>query len=78
MLELIQVQKTYGARRILDIPDFRLENGLYWLQGLNGVGKTTLLRIIAGILRFSDRLGIGAWLGTRAATWSSGMTKAPT
>ena len=133
MLEFIQVQKHYGAQRVLDIAHFRLENGLYWLQGPNGAGKTTLLRIIAGIERFSgdirfqghslrkepvnyrrlvnwadaeplypgflsgadllsfyrqllrpendqierlcDRLGIGSWLGARAAVWSSGMTK---
>ena len=133
MLEFVQVQKDYGARRVLDIPHFRLENGLYWLQGPNGAGKTTLLRIIAGIVRFKgdirfqghslqkepvsyrrlvswadaeplypgflsgadlltfyrhlvkpdpgqierlcDLLGIGSWLGTRAAAWSSGMTK---
>jgi len=133
MLEFIQVQKNYGAQRVLDIPHFRLPNGLYWLQGPNGAGKTTLLRIIAGIERFKgdirlqghslqkepvnyrrlvnwadaeplypgflsgadllsfyrqllkpetgqierlcDRLGIGSWLNTRAATWSSGMTK---
>lgn len=52
MLEFIDVQKKYGARRILDIPHFRLEHGLYWLQGPNGAGKTTLLRIVAGILGF--------------------------
>ena len=133
MLEFIQVQKNYGAQRVLDIPHFRLPNGLNWLQGPNGAGKTTLLRIIAGIERFKgdirlqghslqkepvnyrqlvnwadaeplypgflsgadllsfyrqllkpetgqierlcDRLGIGSWLSTRSATWSSGMTK---
>jgi ABC-2 type transport system ATP-binding protein len=133
MLEFTQVQKNYGALRVLDIPHFQLEAGLYWLQGPNGAGKTTLLRIIAGILRFKgdlclsghslrkdpvgyrqlvswgdaeplypgflsgvdllsfyrqllrpepdqvenlcDQLGIGSWLGARAAVWSSGMTK---
>lgn len=53
MLEFIQVQRNYGGQCVLDIPHFRLENGLYWLQGPNGAGKTTLLRIIAGIERFS-------------------------
>src|SRR6201992_3474490 len=52
MLELIEIQKSYGATLVLDISYFQLENGLYWLQGPNGAGKTTLLRIIAGILRF--------------------------
>jgi ABC-2 type transport system ATP-binding protein len=133
MLELIQVKKDYGANRVLDIPYFHLESGIYWLQGPNGAGKTTLLRVIAGILtckgdirvqgrslrkdpvdyrrlvnwgdaeplypgflngielvsfysrilgadksqmeKLCDLLGIGSWLGARAAVWSSGMTK---
>jgi ABC-2 type transport system ATP-binding protein len=52
MLELIQVQKSYGGRPILTIPSLRLEKGIYWLQGANGSGKTTLLRMIAGLLPF--------------------------
>ena len=58
MLEFTDVQKNYGALRVLDIPYFKLETGLYWLQGPNGAGKTTLLRIIAGILRFKGEISL--------------------
>lgn len=66
MLEFVKVQKSYGAQRVLDIPHFRLENGLYWLQGPNGAGKTTLLRIIAGIERFIGCCMLYAMLRTQA------------
>ena len=52
MLQFNQLKKQYGDHLVLDIPEFRLEPGLFWLQGPNGAGKTTLLRIVAGILRF--------------------------
>jgi ABC-2 type transport system ATP-binding protein len=52
MLELCQVQKSYGGEKILDIPDLQLSAGIYWLQGANGSGKTTLLRLLAGLLPF--------------------------
>jgi ABC-2 type transport system ATP-binding protein len=52
MLKFIQVQKSYGARPVLSIPDGRLSPGTWWLQGPNGSGKTTLLRMIAGLLPF--------------------------
>ncbi len=52
MLELCQVQKSYGGEKILDIPDLQLSEGVYWLRGVNGSGKTTLLRLLAGLLPF--------------------------
>jgi ABC-2 type transport system ATP-binding protein len=52
MLQLRPLYKRYGSRPILDIADLNLETGLYWLQGANGSGKTSLLRILAGILPF--------------------------
>ena len=52
MLELYQVQKSYGGEKILDIADLQLPAGIYWLQGANGSGKTTLLRLLAGLLPF--------------------------
>jgi ABC-2 type transport system ATP-binding protein len=52
MLQFLQVQKSYGDRPILSIPDLQLGKGIYWLQGSNGVGKTTFLRMIAGLLPF--------------------------
>jgi ABC-2 type transport system ATP-binding protein len=133
MLQFQNVQKTYGSNMILDIPSLDLAPGIYWLQGPNGSGKTSLLRMLAGILPFegrillqglslqkdpvayrrsvgwadadplypgflngadllafyrgiqrprpgqidelTDQFAVRPWLTSRAATWSSGMTK---
>lgn len=46
------VRKAYGERLLLDIGSLTLARGAsYLLMGDNGVGKTTLLRILAGLER---------------------------
>ncbi len=50
LLQIEGLHKSYGARRILDIDRLTLHAGeSYVVTGDNGVGKTTLLRIIAGL-----------------------------
>lgn len=50
MLKVRNLSKSYGAREILSGVSFSLERGQKAaLVGPNGVGKTTLLKIIAGI-----------------------------
>lgn len=52
LLQIEGLRKNYGARRILNIDRFALHAGeSYVVTGDNGVGKTTLLRIIAGLER---------------------------
>lgn len=51
MIELVGVTKQYGPRIILDIPRLSFEEGQrYALIGVNGSGKTSLLRLLAGTL----------------------------
>lgn len=52
MLKFQRVRKSFGADPILIIDNQILDSGIYWLQGANGTGKTTLLRMIAGIVPF--------------------------
>ncbi len=52
MIHLQQVQKKYSQRLILNIPEFKLDKGIYWIYGVNGSGKTTFLKIIAGMIPF--------------------------
>ncbi len=55
MLTLKNIRKTYGIRRVLERVSFSLGEGQKAaLVGQNGVGKSTLLRIIAG-LETADR-----------------------
>ena len=50
-MQAIQISKAFGARDVLDGVSFRLDPGeRLAVVGRNGEGKTTLLRILAGLL----------------------------
>lgn len=52
MIELTGIQKAYGDRIVLDVPQFTFADGArYAFIGPNGSGKSTLLRILAGVLK---------------------------
>jgi len=52
LLEIRNLVKEYGEISILDIPSFSIAKGFYLIQGENGAGKTTFLKILAGILPY--------------------------
>lgn len=52
MLQFANVNKTYDEQPVLEISSLRLERNVYWLQGINGSGKTTFLSILAGLIPF--------------------------
>lgn len=43
---------------VLNIPDLLLDNKVYWLKGKNGVGKTSLIKSIAGIIPFEGQVSV--------------------
>ena len=52
ILESIGIVKNFGGIRALDKLDFEVERGaIFGLIGPNGSGKTTMLNIIAGLLK---------------------------
>lgn len=66
MLECRQLQISYGGQKVLDMPSLQLNNGIYWLQGPNGSGKTSFLRAVAGLLPFKGEILIGGISQTRS------------
>lgn len=50
-LELDGLTKQYGPKIAVDRVSARLGAGVYGLLGANGAGKTTIMRMICGILR---------------------------
>lgn len=64
LLSLEGLRKSYGDRTLLDIERMELLRGTsHLLMGDNGVGKTTLLRILAGLER--AQAGIFSFDGIR-------------
>lgn len=51
LLELEDVEKAYGGRRVLGPLTLRLERGCVGLLGPNGAGKSTFIRLMLGLLR---------------------------
>ena len=50
MIELVDIQKSFDAYQVLKGISFALKRGeVVGLLGKNGVGKTTLLKIICGV-----------------------------
>jgi len=63
-LEAQHLAAVRGARQLFNGVDFRLDAGqLLLVRGPNGVGKTTLLRILAGLTAAVD--GAVSWCGAR-------------
>lgn len=47
-LKLEEIRKSYGRKKVLRGISMELSNGIYGFLGANGVGKTTLFKIISG------------------------------
>ena len=51
MIKLTNVQKKYGGNYILDNVTITISKpGIYILHGINGSGKSTIIKLISGII----------------------------
>jgi ABC-2 type transport system ATP-binding protein len=62
MLRFERICKSYGAKPVLQSLSGRFERGAFALRGPNGIGKSTLLRALAGIVELDAG---AAWIDGR-------------
>lgn len=55
MIAFEKFEKSYGSKLIVKA-DVQLDENFYWLKGGNGVGKSTLLKSVAGLIPYSGHI----------------------
>lgn len=56
VISLHAIRKSYQDVPVLDIPALALPHGIYWLQGENGAGKTTCMKVMSGLIPFKGEI----------------------
>ncbi|MDZ7607248.1 MAG: ATP-binding cassette domain-containing protein [Cyclobacteriaceae bacterium] len=56
MLRVENLVKRYGDKTILDVPALEMNLGIVHLKGINGSGKTTFSKIVAGLIPFQGEV----------------------
>lgn len=66
MLLVKNLLKKYGEKIILDISELSIPGGITHLKGINGSGKTTFSKIVAGLIPFRGEIWLNKTLNPRA------------
>ena len=56
MLQIRKFKKSYHSHHVLSIESLDIPPGISWLKGINGAGKTSLFKSLAGILPFEGEV----------------------
>ncbi len=66
MLHVKNYRKAYHGRTVLEVPELQLHPGIHWIRGVNGSGKSTFFRSVAGMLPFEGEIWLErTWEVTR-------------
>lgn len=66
VIALQGVKKSYQDTPVLDIASLQLVPGIYWLQGENGAGKTTCMKVMAGLIPFKGEIVLNGNVSSKA------------
>ncbi|MNK03395.1 putrescine/spermidine ABC transporter ATPase protein [compost metagenome] len=55
-LELHHIEKSYDIHSILKFDELNISNGIHWLKGGSGTGKTTFFKLITGETPFNGEV----------------------
>ena len=65
MLQIINFKKSYNNHVVLQVDDFTITPGVYWIRGSNGAGKSTFLRAVASIIPFEGNIILHGQLNSK-------------
>jgi ABC-2 type transport system ATP-binding protein len=56
MLRVSDFSKSYSGQKIIEVDQLEIPDGIHWVKGVNGSGKSTFFRSVAGIVPYEGEI----------------------
>ncbi len=60
MLKVQNFSKSYNNHTIIAVENLDIPEGIHWFKGINGSGKSTFFRSVAGIIPFEGKISLNS------------------